>query len=98
MEGRASKHWTRLGYSVIDSIVFLMAFSILWWITAHEYFGTTRLWEDKIFAYMPLSGLVVAWVLFALQRRTLAGTCISSVVIGSCYAFMAFCFIVQSGV
>ncbi len=82
-------------YSVIDSLVLVATLSFAWLVTSHEYFGISRIWEEKVVIVMTPCAIAVVFLMYFARWRSFAGSvwcvfCLMSFVAMMAYNFMQY--------
>ncbi len=79
-------------YSVIDSLVLVATLSFAWLVTSHEYFGISRIWEEKVAFVMTPCAIAVVFLMYFARWRSFAGSVWCCFCLMSFFALMAYNF------
>lgn len=84
-------------FEYMDSIVLLIFFSALWYMTSKELFGVSRVWEESVALYVLPCALLLVWFGYLCGLRSINSTILSTVCIVLFFFAMMLTFMIQSG-
>ena len=84
-------------FEYMDSIVLLIFFSVLWYMTSKEFFGVSRVWEESIALYILPCALLLVWLGYLCGLRSIHSTILSTACIVLFFFAMMLTFMIQSG-